>query len=56
MTPFVERYQRLMAFAFPKKYKLVFTRSVDMVDSRQSQVLKQTLRCLSLNCHFLFSD
>jgi len=29
---FVERYQRLVAFELTKKYKVVFTRSVDMVD------------------------
>lgn len=29
---FVERYQRLVAFEFTKKYKMAFTRSIDMVD------------------------
>lgn len=32
MAAFIERYQRLLAFDLTKKYKLVFTRSIDMVD------------------------
>jgi hypothetical protein len=32
LDPFIERYQRFVAFELPKKYKLVFTRSIDMVD------------------------
>ncbi|MEI6425507.1 MAG: hypothetical protein WCP55_25065, partial [Lentisphaerota bacterium] len=32
MHAFIERYQRLMAFELTRKYNLVFTRSIDMVD------------------------
>ena len=32
MTAFLESYLRLVAFELTKKYKLVFTRSIDMVD------------------------
>lgn len=32
MLPFVEKYQRLIAFDFPKKYKVVFARSIDIAD------------------------
>ncbi|MBA4387258.1 MAG: hypothetical protein C0404_04710 [Verrucomicrobia bacterium] len=32
MGPFIERYQRHIAFELTKKYKLAFTRSIDMVD------------------------
>lgn len=32
LEPFNERYQRFVAFELPKQYKLVFTRSIDMVD------------------------
>lgn len=32
MPPFVERYQRQMAFGFPREYKLAFARSIDVAD------------------------
>ena len=32
LEPFIERYQRFVAFELPKQYQLVFTRSIDMVD------------------------
>jgi hypothetical protein len=32
LGPFIERYQRHVAFELTKKYKLVFTRSIDMAD------------------------
>ncbi|MDD4891226.1 MAG: hypothetical protein PHU85_14995 [Phycisphaerae bacterium] len=32
INAFIERYQRLVAFELPRKYKLAFTRSIDMVD------------------------
>lgn len=32
MAVFVERYQRLLAFELTRKYKMAFTRSIDMVD------------------------
>lgn len=32
MSDFVERYQRLIAFDFPKRYRVVFARSIDIAD------------------------
>lgn len=32
IVSFIEKYQRFLAFELPKEYKLVFTRSIDMVD------------------------
>jgi hypothetical protein len=45
INAFIERYQRLLAFELPKKYKLAFTRSIDMVDyfRRHFKVTPQTV-------------
>lgn len=32
MSDFVERYQRLVVFDFPKRHRVVFARSIDMAD------------------------
>ncbi|MEI6070220.1 MAG: hypothetical protein WCS31_00390 [Verrucomicrobiae bacterium] len=52
---FCERYQRLVAFELTKKYKLVFTRSIDMVDyyRRHFTVTPRTL-FVSQTKHLLY--
>lgn len=55
MGPFIERYQRHLAFELTKKYKLVFTRSIDMVDyyRRHNPVTPRTVY-VSKTKHLLY--
>jgi len=57
LDPFIERYQRLVAFELPKKYKLVFTRSIDMVDyyRRHFKVTPRTVY-VSKSKHLLYDS
>ena len=55
MGPFIEQYQRHVAFELTKRYKLVFTRSIDMVDyyRRQFKVTPRTVY-VSKTRHLLY--
>lgn len=55
ISTFVERYQRWVAFEAPRKYKLVFTRSSDMVDyfRRHFEVTPSTVH-VSKTKHLLY--